>query len=119
MLILVFIPKDFRGRCKGYAFIEYENAQDCAAAVEGADRSQSLPLPNHSLMFLECSVVLSVLSPQREQRKNPVPSANVVTLATNLTVVHVENSVTEEMAVKTVVVDSENSVPFVLRLWGL
>ena len=36
----VFIPKDFRGRCKGYAFIEFENSQDCAAAIEGADRTQ-------------------------------------------------------------------------------
>jgi RNA recognition motif-containing protein len=42
-LMTVFIPKDFRGRCKGYAFLEFENAADCAKAIEGSDRTQYGP----------------------------------------------------------------------------
>ena len=39
----VFIPKDFRGRCKGYGFIEFESSVDCAKALEGLDRTQFVP----------------------------------------------------------------------------
>lgn len=45
------MPKDFRGRCKGYAFVEYENAQDCATAIEAADQTQYFSLACFKFVF--------------------------------------------------------------------
>jgi len=59
LMALVFIPKDFRGRCKGYAFLEYENAGDCANAIEGANNTQYA-----SLAFLSCPWKRKDLTPR-------------------------------------------------------
>ena len=76
---IVFIPKDFRGRCKGYAFVEFENAKDCAAAIENADRTlYDSPHQQETLTdvidALDFSVVLSALS-LRQERENLRPNS--------------------------------------------
>ena len=56
------MPKDFRGRCKGYAFVEYENAADCANAIEGADQTQYILFPDP---FLFCLPAISCCLPSQ------------------------------------------------------
>src|SRR2546430_1245942 len=108
------MPKDFRGRCKGYAFVEYENAQDCATAIEAADQTQYFslvskflfPFPNE-ILIQDCLAEQSDLSPLPELPRlanaAPLADAKAVTAAN-------EDHISKGMEVNVGNIDPENLV---------
>ncbi len=109
------MPKDFRGRCKGYAFVEYENAQDCATAIEAADQTQYFSLVRFKFLFLfpieiliqdclaEQSDLSPLLEPPRLVNAAPLTDVKAVTAAN-------EDHISKGMEVNAGNTDPENHV---------